>query len=254
MTARYWLYHAFWIGIDWLYPPICAGCGKSGTRWCRTCQTQVFKLQDQICPRCGSYEPHGVLCVDCQGNSLPYEACLSWGLYSGPLREAIHRLKYQNDVGLAEALANHLIEVFLVTGWKIDFITAVPLGLKRRNQRGYNQSSLLALPLALAANVPFKPRAIARARETTSQVGLSAPLRKENVRGAFVARPSLVSNKAVLIIDDVTTTGATLNSCAQALLDGGAKQVYCLTLAKSMLQDDIQIPSRVIHPSDGYLN
>ena len=70
-------------------------------------------------------------------------------------------------------------------------------------------------------------------------------LRQENVRGAFIARPTLVKNKVVLIIDDVTTTGATLNSCAQSLLDGGAKQVYCLTLAKSILQDDLPIASQV---------
>ena len=254
MTARYWLYHAFWVSLDWLYPPVCGGCGKKGARWCRACQDQVLKLQNQICPRCGSFEPHGLLCKDCQNNSVPFEACRCWGQYGGPLREAIHRLKYQNDVGLAEALSGHLIELFSGSGWEIDLITAVPLGLKRRKQRGYNQSSLLALPLALAVNVPFKPRAIDRARETASQVGLSASLRQENVCGAFVARSLLVKDKVVLIIDDVTTTGSTLSSCAQSLLDGGAKQVYCLTLAKSMLKDDIQLASQVIHPPGGYLN
>ena len=244
MTMRYWLYHAFWISVDWLYPPICGGCGKNGTRWCQTCQNKVTTLKDQICPRCGSIEPHGLLCKDCQINLPPFKASRSWGQYHGPLREAIHRLKYQNDIGLAEVLAKHLIDLYSVSGWKIDLITAVPLGLKRRKQRGYNQSNLLALPLSLATNVPFQPRAIDRARETASQVGLSAALRQENVRGAFIARSSLVKNKAVLIIDDVTTTGATLNSCAQSLLDGGAKQVYCLTLAKSILQDDLPIASQ----------
>ena len=247
MTARFWLYHAFWVGVDWLYPPVCGGCGKSGIRWCQSCQDQVIKFQDKICPLCGSVEPHGVLCSDCQHNPLPYQACRSWGQYGGPLREALHRLKYRNEIGLAEALSNHLIELYSRSGWKIDMITAVPLGLKRRAQRGYNQSSLLALPLALAINVPFKPKIIDRARETASQVGLSASMRQDNVRGAFVARQSLVKDKVILIIDDIKTTGATLNSCAQALLDGGARQVYCLTLAKSMLKDDIQIESQANH-------
>jgi competence protein ComFC len=254
MTARYWLYHALWVSVDWLYPPVCGGCGRSGTRWCKACQDQVEKLQDQICPRCGSIEPHGFLCSDCQKNPLPYEACRSWGQYRGPLREAIHRLKYQNDIGLAEALSKHLIELYNGLRWKIDLITAVPLGLIRRKQRGYNQSNLLALPLALAVNVPFNPRAVARARETLSQVGLSASLRRENVRGAFIARSSLVDDKVVMIIDDVSTTGATLISCAQSLLDGGAKQVYCLTLAKSIFQDDNHIASQAPYTSDGYLN
>jgi competence protein ComFC len=254
MTTRYRLYHAFWVSVDWMYPPVCGGCGKNGTRWCQECQDQVKKIQDDICPRCGSNEPHNVICNDCQNNPPPYDACRSWGQYSGPLREAIHRLKYQNDIGLAEVLSIHLIELFYSTDWKIDVITAVPLGLKRRSQRGYNQSNLLALPLALATNVNFNPSVIERTRETASQVGLSAPLRQENVRGAFVSRQKLVQDKVVLIIDDVKTTGATLNACAQSLLDGGAKQVYCLTLAKSMLKDDIQIASQVIHHSNGYLN
>ena len=240
MTARYWLYHAFWVGVDWLYPPVCGGCGKNGTRWCIECQLEVSKLTCQICPRCGSFEPHGVLCTDCQTKSLPFESCRSWGQYRGPLREAIIRLKYHNDIGLAEAFAPHLIELFRDTGWKIDIITAVPLSLKRHKQRGYNQSNLLALPLAWAVNIPFKSKAIARTKETVSQVGLPANLRQENVRGAFVAQPSAVQDKVVLIVDDVTTTGATLISSAQSLLDGGAKQVFCLTLAKSIYQDDKQ--------------
>ena len=133
-----------------------------------------------------------------------------------------------------------MIELFRDTGWKIDIITAVPLSLKRHKQRGYNQSNLLALPLAWAVNIPFKSKAIARTKETVSQVGLPANLRQENVRGAFVAQPSAVQDKVVLIVDDVTTTGATLISSAQSLLDGGAKQVFCLTLAKSIYQDDKQ--------------
>lgn len=253
-TTRYRLYHAFWIGVDWLYPPVCGGCGKKGIRWCDACQEEVFKLQDKICPRCGSFEPHGFLCKDCLVKPRPFTACRSWGRYSGPLREAIHRLKYQNDIGLAESLSSHLLELYALSGWKIDLITSVPLGLKRRKQRGYNQSNLLALPFAWAVNIPFKPGAIDRVRETVSQVGLSASLRHQNVRGAFTARPALVNGKAVLIIDDVTTTGATLNSCAEALLNGGAKHVYCLTVAKSMLEDDVQIASQGIHPPGGPLN
>ena len=244
-NTRSWLYHAFWVSVDWLYPPVCGGCGKSGTRWCQSCQDQVQKLQEQIiCPRCGSIEPHGLLCKDCQIHLPSFEACRSWGRYHGPLREAIHRLKYKNDIGLAEVLAAHLVDQFFNSGWKIDLITAVPLGLKRRKQRGYNQSNLLALPVALATNVPYQPKAIDRSRETLSQVGLSAQLRQENVRDAFIARSPLVNNKVVMIVDDVTTTGATLNACAQSLLDGGAIRVYCLTLAKSILQDDLPSASQ----------
>ena len=90
----YWLYHALWAGVDWVFPPFCGGCQKFGVRWCDTCQEKVYKLTAEICPRCGSYEPHGYLCQECLDNPPPYRAARSWGKFAGPLREAIHRLKY----------------------------------------------------------------------------------------------------------------------------------------------------------------
>ena len=74
MTARYWLYHAFWVGVDWLYPPVCGGCGKNGTRWCIECQLEVSKLTCQICPRCGSFEPDEIFTF----RILPKLGAVSW--------------------------------------------------------------------------------------------------------------------------------------------------------------------------------
>jgi ComF family protein len=156
------------------------------------------------------------------------------------LREAIHQLKYRSNIGLAEALSTHLIELFHDTGWTVDEITVVPLSPKRQIERGYNQASLLARPLGLACHIPFQPKVLSRVRETISQVGLSASDRHVNVRDAFVADAGLVRDKAVLIIDDVTTTGATLTECSRALLNAGAKQIYSLTLAKSILNEGEQ--------------
>jgi competence protein ComFC len=237
----YWLYHAFWTGVDWVYPPSCGGCQKFGVRWCEECQATIYKLDQSICPKCGSFEPHNQLCSDCRTNSPVFEASRSWAKYAGPLRLAIHQLKYKNDLGLAEALSIYLIELFVKLNWPIDIITAVPLSLKRRAERGYNQANLLAKPIALACGVPFQPHVIDRARDTKSQVGLSAQQRRENVRDAFIARSSLVKGKAVLIVDDVFTTGSTIQSCSRAFLDAGASRVYGLTLAKSILEDDVQL-------------
>jgi len=99
-------------------------------------------------------------------------------------------------------------------------------------ERGYNQSNLLALPIALALGYPFRPEAIFRVRNTPSQVGLSGEERRKNVAGAFQASPGLVKNRNVLIIDDVTTTGATIQSCAEALIEAGAQNTFGLTLAR----------------------
>jgi ComF family protein len=238
LLPGYWFYHTFWTAVDWVYPPVCGGCQKFGVRWCVECQSKVQKLTT-VCPRCGSFEPRGFLCLHCRTNPPPYTS-RSWGRYAGPLREAIHQLKYRNNIGLAEALSQHLIELFHSTGWSVDEITVVPLSPKRMMDRGYNQSSLLAKPLALACHIPFQPKILSRVRETISQVGLSASNRHVNVRNAFLADAHQVHDKVILIIDDVTTTGATLTECSRALLNAGARQVYSLTLAKSILSEDEQ--------------
>jgi ComF family protein len=120
--------------------------------------------------------------------------------------------------------------------WEIDLITPVPLGLARLAERGYNQSSLLARPLSLALHVPYRPQILSRVRETRSQVGLTAAERRENVSGAFVARSNGIMGRNVLLVDDVTTSGSTLDACAEALFTAGARQVYGLTLARAVLK------------------
>ncbi len=117
--------------------------------------------------------------------------------------------------------------------WDIDVILAVPLGVARRKERGYNQSALLAIPLSLGSSKTYESRALIKIRETQSQVGLSWMQRRENVKEAFHARKEYVNGKSVLVVDDVTTSGATLEACTHALLDAGARQVYCLTLARA---------------------
>lgn len=235
----YWVYHYFWTAIDWVYPPMCGGCSKFGERWCICCQNQVVQLFMDLCPKCGKPEPGGKLCPSCQYVKHPFEAIRSWGRYSGPLREAIHQLKYKKDIGIAEALSKHLIELLNILNWSIDIITVVPLGPKRMLERGFNQSSLLARPLSLATGISYQPGALVRTRETPSQVGLSANDRHENVKDAFIASANLIKNKAILIVDDVTTTGSTLSSCSQALVAAGARQVYGMTLARAVLDTDI---------------
>jgi ComF family protein len=234
----FFAYHLLWQAIDWLYPPHCAGCDRLGERWCATCQQQVGVIGEEVCPVCGDVESGQALCPACQDHPPAYRALRSWGAYSGTLRNAIHRLKYKGDIGLAEPLSKHLIAYYNQLNWNVDFVIPVPLGLARARQRGYNQSSLLARPLAHALQIPYKPACLQRNRETRSQVGLSAHQRRENVYGAFRANHEQVSGRIILLVDDVTTTGSTINACAQALSLAGASAVYGLTLARSVLQAD----------------
>jgi ComF family protein len=135
-------------------------------------------------------------------------------------------------MGLGEALARPMITSIQKLNWSLNIITSVPLGLVRFKERGYNQATLLARPIALYLNIPFSTKILFRTRETKTQVGLSIIERKENMEGAFTARHELVQGKNVLVVDDVATTGATLNACAKALMDEGASNVYGFSLAR----------------------
>ncbi len=233
-APAYQVYHFVWCALDWLYPPRCGGCGQPGKRWCEKCQNQINEIGSRVCQLCGApWAGPETICRKCVKRTPPFQGLRSYGLFKGQLREAIHRLKYQNDIGLGEALAVPMIDMVAKLGWQFDVVTAVPLSPQRLKERGYNQSNLLARPIAFAYNKPFKPQAIQRVRETHSQVGLSAVERLNNVQGAFQARGKDVTNQSILIIDDVATTGATMNACAQALLESGARSIYGLTLGRA---------------------
>jgi ComF family protein len=156
-------------------------------------------------------------------------------VYSGPIKEAIHSLKYDRNIGAGLALANHLMGMYDQSGWHVDMIIPVPISHERFRERGYNQTSLLAYPLALYARIPYKPKALHRLKNTPTQTGLSARERQKNLLGAFIANPLMVSKANILVVDDVATTGSTLEACSQALVNAGARDVYCFTLAKTLL-------------------
>lgn len=238
-TPAFFLYHSLWSALDWLFPPVCGGCDAPGERWCDSCQQKSRRISANICECCGDLLlATGPLCPKCQAQPPSYTVLRSWGSYSGPLRKAIHRLKYEKDIGLGEGLSKHLIELYNLLKWDVDMVVPVPLGSGRLKHRGYNQSGLLARPLAYAIEKPYTPGLLQRIRETRTQVGLNAAERHLNVNNAFQARNTQVSGKVVLLIDDVTTTGSTINACAKALSTAGASAVYGMTLARPILQAD----------------
>ncbi|MDD5371739.1 MAG: phosphoribosyltransferase family protein [Anaerolineaceae bacterium] len=140
-------------------------------------------------------------------------------------------------MSMGEALSNALIQRLNEFGWWVDLVTPVPLSQGRYRERGYNQSALLAYPVALAHGIRYSSKALQRVRETASQINLTAEERHRNVLGAFAAESRIVAGKKVLVIDDVATTGATIGACAEALLKAGAVVVYGLTLARAVRQN-----------------
>lgn len=154
-------------------------------------------------------------------------------LFDGVLREAVHRLKYASARNLADPLAEMMAQFWYQTPLPADVLMPVPLHPHRERERGYNQSMLLAQALGRRIGLAVLPNALVRCRNTVSQTTLNARERRANVAEAFECVSEAVRGKRVLLIDDVCTTGATLEACSVALRQGGALSVWALTLARA---------------------
>jgi len=230
----------FWQIIDWLYPPSCCSCGKIGKLVCDDCFSNLLIPDINACFLCGEPQKKTGICLRCRTHPPHFKSLRSLGYFTGPLRDAIHSLKYQRNLGLGEFFSTPLAQVIQRESWQIDLITAVPLNKKRRKERGYNQAEVLAKPVARKMGISYSSNLIQRIKDTNSQVGLSLQERQNNVADAFLAKPDLVKSKNILIIDDVATTGSTMDACAKALMDVGTKNVFALTLAKTMgMRDEV---------------
>lgn len=205
--------------LDLVYPPRCGGCDRRGEWFCEECRASIQPPNN---------EPHNIMYIKA-----------SWcaGAFEGPLREAIHRLKYENDRPLAAPLAGLVYKALQSSpAWpRLEAaqpsILPVPLHRDREQSRGYNQSKLLGGELSLATDW-IVDESLRRTRPTHSQVGLSAEEREANVRDAFAwegAQPP----RAVLLIDDVFTTGATLRECVGVLCVAGVREIYIATVARA---------------------
>ena len=183
-------------------------------------------------PLGGSAPPAPLPCATCTSDPPHYDYARSAALYGGPLREAIHALKFAGRRALAGPLGDLASEQCvrsLPDG--IDALIPVPLARERERERGFNQATLLAQRIGKRLDVPVRPRWLARIRATRPQSDLSAAERRANVRGAFRASDH-VRGCHVLLVDDILTTGATLDACARALRDAGARRVGVLTVAR----------------------
>ncbi len=224
-------------------------------RICRACWSSFEAWSGPLCTRCGLpfASPHALdssvaECGACRDDAPAFDGARSFGLYTGKLRRVVLRLKFAGDERLGARLGELLAPtwVSLVQAFELDspLIVPVPLHASRRRERGFNQSELLAAGLvrALGRQIGGLSPQVAkgclrRQRATPPQTGLSVAARRENLRGAFeVVRPAQVRARAIVLVDDVMTTGATLSACARALKRAGAAQVLGLTLARATPQ------------------
>ena len=226
--------------LELVLPSRCAGCGRTGTLWCATCHAEVQVVHDPVCPQCGRPQssvvnprPFDDLCPQCRHSPREIDGIRSAVMFEGPLRQAVHHLKYNGRWSLAEPLGRFMSARWQIAPLPADMIVPVPLHKTRMRERGYNQSALLARQLSCASGLPVMEEAVKRIKATALQVTLNAVEREANVRDAFQARADLVRGQQALLVDDVCTTGATLVACSRALKQAGALSVWAFTLARA---------------------
>lgn len=211
--------------LDLILPPVCPGCRREGLVLCGACRGPFERRRD---------EPPGMplgLPASLPAELLQLEWCAVFG---GPVRAALHALKYAGERRLASPLAEALAERWKRAGRGGDLVAWVPVHRTRRRERGFDQAEDLARGMARLLDLPVAG-CLERQRQTTAQHALGQAARLGNTSGAFTvsaAGRSLVGGRWVLLVDDVITTGATLAGCAEALLEAGAAAVSAITVAR----------------------
>ena len=230
-TAGPWWQRA----MDLLLPPRCVHCGLRGSEICDACLKLMRPLATNVCPRCNAPWVEGRVCRRCAEHPLVMRALIAAFPFEGPARSALLAMKYGGRTRLVRYLVQGLELALERRPLTIDLVIPVPLSSGRLRSRGFNQSELLARPVADHHQWALAPRTLARIRDTPQQTRLPAARRSQNVAEAFaVLDPGGVKGKRILLVDDVATTGATLNACAAALLSAGAEGVWGLVVARDV--------------------
>jgi ComF family protein len=232
--------------LDILFPPRCHFCkafipDAGELHLCSACLEGCSLICSPLCSVCGipfqtdSGEDH--TCGGCISEPPRFTAARAAALFDGPVRELIHRFKYNGRVQHCRPLALLAARRLgpFVEGFSADLLVPVPLHVKRLRQRGFNQAVLLGGVLAREWRLPFSRGNLRRIRWTEPQINLSAAERVANVRGAFsVGDPALIGEKRIILIDDVYTTGSTVAECARVLFKADAAAVCVVTIARAM--------------------
>jgi ComF family protein len=229
--------------LDMLYPRNCIGCGVAAPEpfhyICWDCWSDCSHVEAPFCKVCGDpvagSVDHDFTCFSCSAERPAFEGARSAARYDGVVGEALRQLKYEKGLWLAPDMAELLMRCMKAeySDKKFDLVIPVPLHHVRRRERGYNQSAVLAAELGRKMGCRSVPGMLRRIRATTTQTNLTAPRRLSNVKNAFESRRAKgLAGRCVLLVDDVMTTGATVNACAKALIKGGARSVHVLTVAR----------------------
>jgi len=251
-SAAEWLTEAGDAFVSVFFPAGCRLCDRlllraSTLPICAECLGSFPAIGGPLCDRCGqplaawslsgqqdATGPEALTCPDCQRRAYGFDRARSYALYKGGLVRAVVMLKFERIEPLGRWFSQRLAEVVRREGIVADIVVPVPLHRQREQERGYNQADLIAKPLAHRLGLSYRAVLLTRTKPRPDKHMLSLEERWESVRGAFATRSgSKVDNLRVLLVDDVMTTGATLDAAARALRGAGAKSVIGLTVARA---------------------
>jgi ComF family protein len=231
--------------FQFFLPPQCPCCEKFSEEtqqgFCSNCLSEIHWIEPPFCSICGipfvSKEIENHPCGACVTHRKYFTMARALGAFEGSLQEAIHRWKYEGKTHLTPFFAEWLAEG-LNRYWEpdsLDLLIPVPLHTQRLRQRGFNQALLLVKELSRRTGIPYQKTILQKEKSTIPQVNLSGVEREKGVRGTFhVIRKEELLGKSILLVDDVYTTGATVNECSKVLLRGGVERVDILTLAHAI--------------------
>ncbi|MCX6089673.1 MAG: ComF family protein [Candidatus Atribacteria bacterium] len=227
--------------LNFFFPLTCVSCGQyisesSGYSLCERCCSQIEFLNGPVCVSCGRSLPHFRLtkCRRCREKPFSFDAARAVTVYISPIRESIHALKYKGMTSFAPFFGHLLLEYLKTNPFLLDVdgILPVPLHPFRLQERGFNQSEIMARSVSRSFHLPLIRKKIFRTKLTRSQIGLSARDRRLNLQNAFsIPDPGYFRAKKILIIDDVMTSRATGESLSRALRNSGCERIYLLVLA-----------------------
>ncbi len=230
--------------LELIYPEknTCFICEKYdeeiGERYiCCDCEKKIKKIIPPVCAKCSkpiNYDKSTELCRECSGDERYFETSKSLYAYEGVIKNAIYKYKYYNKPYFYKFFGNLLVDYMNREGYlNFDYILSVPLHPSKLRSRGYNQAELLAKYLSDKLSIPYIV-ALKRTKKTEKQSEQSKEERRKNLKNAFIVKKSsdIILNSTVLLVDDIYTTGSTVNECSKALITYGVKKVYVLTIAR----------------------